>query len=362
LHTRSISRLIAGAAMMTSEQLLDLLDRIYDPDSVELDWLRGIGEAVRPLVDCGAGVTVHRMILPPHPTAGGDIAIVGLGNDARAMWNQLARVVPIDIVSDLARTPISNAARCATPRVRRYAAIGHAAMGVASHSGINAPDLEHSVVSIGVPSPVGGPVFWPERHREHWERIAAHLGAALRMRRAGAGRAAPALIADQRGRTQHVAPGVAADDLAPLREAVAGVARARRVRMSPEAMLGAWRALYAGRWSIVESTERDGRRLLVARPDAPLPGADPPAWTATATHPPGRQRPLSAQERRALIALGNGHSNKLIAYEMGLATSTVGTLLARAARKLGCRDRVTLARTGRDLADPLPAACAGEAR
>jgi hypothetical protein len=50
LHAAQIRRLICTRPM-TSEQLLDLLDRIYDLGAGEFDWLRGIAETVRPLVD-----------------------------------------------------------------------------------------------------------------------------------------------------------------------------------------------------------------------------------------------------------------------------------------------------------------------
>jgi hypothetical protein len=255
------------ARPLTSEHLLDVLDRIYDLEAVELDWLRGIGEVVRPLVDCGAGVSVHRLILPTHPTAGGQNALVGLGNDVNTMWARFSRTVPLEILADPWMSgPLSNADRCPTPQVRSYAAVGHAAMGVRSFTSINGTDLGHRIVGIGIPAPIGGCVFWPERDRNLWERISAHLGAALRMRSAGATREQPGLVIDRSGRTQHVAPGLGGAKLSRLRESVATVDRARRIRMSPEAVLGAWRALYEGRWSVVESVERDGRRLLVARP------------------------------------------------------------------------------------------------
>jgi DNA-binding CsgD family transcriptional regulator len=50
--------------------------------------------------------------------------------------------------------------------------------------------------------------------------------------------------------------------------------------------------------------------------------------------------------REAQVARGAalGHSNKLIAYELGLATSTVSTLLARAIRKLRLHSRGALIR------------------
>jgi len=59
---------------------------------------------------------------------------------------------------------------------------------------------------------------------------------------------------------------------------------------------------------------------------------------------------LSAQEMCVLAELAKSHSNKAIAYDLGIGLSTVSTLLARAARKLGCKDRLALARVGRSLA------------
>jgi DNA-binding NarL/FixJ family response regulator len=144
------------------------------------------------------------------------------------------------------------------------------------------------------------------------------------------------------------AHGLAASaDLAALREAVAATDRVRRVRLPPEAVLSAWRALHRGCWSIVASVERDGQRLLVARPNAPLRSGAPPASTEAASRRrPESPRRLSAQESRVLAALAKGHTNKVIAYDLDLATSTVSTLLARAARKLGCKTRIELARVG----------------
>jgi len=45
-------------------------------------------------------------------------------------------------------------------------------------------------------------------------------------------------------------------------------------------------------------------------------------------------RGLTLRERQVLAYAGLGHSNKVIAYELGLSTSTVSTHLARARRKM----------------------------
>jgi DNA-binding CsgD family transcriptional regulator len=48
---------------------------------------------------------------------------------------------------------------------------------------------------------------------------------------------------------------------------------------------------------------------------------------------------LSGRERQVTSLAALGRSNKLIAYELGLAHSTVRVLFARAAVKLGARTR-----------------------
>jgi DNA-binding NarL/FixJ family response regulator len=53
---------------------------------------------------------------------------------------------------------------------------------------------------------------------------------------------------------------------------------------------------------------------------------------------------LSERERAIGQLAARGKSNKLIAYELGLAESTVGTHLSAVMRKLGCGSRVELIR------------------
>jgi DNA-binding NarL/FixJ family response regulator len=51
---------------------------------------------------------------------------------------------------------------------------------------------------------------------------------------------------------------------------------------------------------------------------------------------------LTGRECQVVGFASLGHSNKLIAYELGIATSTVGVLLSRAMAKLGVPSRKTL--------------------
>jgi DNA-binding NarL/FixJ family response regulator len=121
-----------------------------------------------------------------------------------------------------------------------------------------------------------------------------------------------------------------------LASAVQDVERARGggARKDPEQALSLWRALVAGRWSLVDAFEHDGRRYVVAHRNAP----STPATPAT----------LTPREQQVVAYAALGHTNKLIAYELGLATSTVAGHLATASAKMGVASRVELIRRARE--------------
>jgi DNA-binding CsgD family transcriptional regulator len=83
----------------------------------------------------------------------------------------------------------------------------------------------------------------------------------------------------------------------------------------------------AGAWSLVAHFDGDAHRCFVARRN------DPAALSGST---------LSERERQIVAYASLGHSNKLIAYELGLCSSTVAAQLTSAARKLGVSSRKTL--------------------
>ena len=89
------------------------------------------------------------------------------------------------------------------------------------------------------------------------------------------------------------------------------------------------RGLIASRWTVVEQFESGGRRYILATEEPPKPS--PHAL-------------LSPREQQALANAALGHSNKEVAYALGLAHSTVRVLLTRAAKKLGAHTRSDLLR------------------
>ncbi|MCC6522153.1 MAG: response regulator transcription factor [Polyangiaceae bacterium] len=135
-----------------------------------------------------------------------------------------------------------------------------------------------------------------------------------------------------------------------LREAAVAVMHAQGSvgERDPGEAVAAWRALVAGRWSLVEHFDSDGKRFFIARRHDPVPRVQ------------SAHRPLTRRERQVVAHACLGHSNKLIGYELGLAPATVATHLARAADKLGTTSRAELIRQATLLAgEPAPAVDGG---
>lgn len=174
-----------------------------------------------------------------------------------------------------------------------------------------------------------------------WGRLAAHLAAALRLRRrfrarntAAALQDAEALI-DGTGRVAHAAGRATAPRAREaLREAARRLDAARTQRLDARERLSLWRALTAGRWSVCDAFDSDGRRFVIARPNEP-------------SAPAGAL--LSERERQVVAEVALGRSNKLIGYELGISPSTVSAHLATASRKLQVRSRLELIRAARRL-------------
>ena len=166
-----------------------------------------------------------------------------------------------------------------------------------------------------------------------WTRAVAHIGAGLRLRLALGSTDlddasvegvldADAMVHDARG----AAKGSRARDA--LREAVLRRERAREQRSDPDSALPLWEGLVAGRWSLVDHFDADGRRFVVARRNDPNVG-DP--------------RGLTLRERQVAEFLGLGRSAKEVAYLLGVSNSAISNAIARVQAKLGLGSRVEVA-------------------
>ena len=172
-----------------------------------------------------------------------------------------------------------------------------------------------------------------ETERRRWLRIAAHLGAGLRLRISFEEATAPEpdAVLEAGGKLHH-ASGFAQSTRAReyLREAVERRERARtgKQRSDADAALALWEGLIAGQWTLVDRFESDGKRYIVAHRNDPELG-DP--------------RGLARRERQVAEYLGHGCSLKEIAYSLGIGVSAVSNSASRAARKLGLGGAAELA-------------------
>jgi DNA-binding CsgD family transcriptional regulator len=167
----------------------------------------------------------------------------------------------------------------------------------------------------------------PDR-RKRLTYCAAHVGAAMRLRRAPMN--ANAVVRPD-GVVEH-AEGRAKEKgaLEALRRRATEIDRARSNlrRRDPEAALSMWKALLDGEWSLVERFERDGRRYYIAC-ENPVDGRGP--------------RSLTERERQVVELACRGNTNKVAAYTLGLSEAATSVHLKRAMQKLGVRSRAELA-------------------
>jgi DNA-binding CsgD family transcriptional regulator len=211
--------------------------------------------------------------------------------------------------------------------------------GMADELLINAQDPTGIGCLIAAPRCRVGPVPAHEIHR--WRQVAAHMATAFRVRRQLEGWSpdrrvdemptVEAILAPD-GALQHaMRPAQTRPARAALVRAVKALERARGSlrRRNPEEALAIWRAMVSGRWSLLDHVDSDSRRYVLAHRN------DPQAPDA---------RGLTLRERQVVAYVALGHSNKVIAYELGLSTSTVGSHLARARAKLALPSAAALRR------------------
>ena len=120
------------------------------------------------------------------------------------------------------------------------------------------------------------------------------------------------------------------DDAAYLRSALAAGASGYLVKKAADSeLMSAVRAVHAGR-TFVDLTSSVGGANLSLSKKSPGEGQRP--------------KKLSAQERRVLQLLGEGHSNQQIADRIRVSVKTVETYRTRLSEKLGLKGRAELYR------------------
>jgi DNA-binding CsgD family transcriptional regulator len=314
-----------------------LVEAAYAPAPDETTWLNKVTHAARPMLDAGNGTLSFiydatdlnwaslraTCALDFDPALGANL----LGgpspagsDDARWMVSALRTTHVTTGHATLPRTP---------ERLRAYFSAGLSSAGFGDVQFINATDPTRLGVAFAAPTRELCNQTPRQIHR--WHRLASHVAAGFRIRRLksqladamSAAAPAPEAVVHPDGRLEHAeAPAQGERAREALQRAARALDRARGPlrRSDADEALGIWEGLVAGRWSLVDHFDSDGRRFLLAHRN------DPSAPDV---------RGLTLRERQVLAYVAAGHSNKVIAYELGLTMSTVSGHLARAKGKLG---------------------------
>ncbi|MFO0612542.1 MAG: LuxR C-terminal-related transcriptional regulator [Polyangiaceae bacterium] len=170
----------------------------------------------------------------------------------------------------------------------------------------------------------------PPETVEMWRRVIAHVANAYRLhlRLRAADQLEPEVVIRPNGKIEHAADTVKDSvGVEALRQAVLDADRARsKERSDPARATELWSALVEGRWSMVDQFEHGTRKYVIAYPN------DPQTLRVELSH----------REEQVAGYVAMGHSNKLIAYELGLASSTVATHVAKLTAKLSATSRAAL--------------------
>lgn len=316
---------------MRSPRVIDAVESFYDLSGDAEAWVRRVIASVDENVGEGLGGLAHTYdmsgdssswwISPPvsHDTPR-ELEEVVLETFARASPEFLRavfpRVGPSGTFSALTGASLPDIPSSAGVAAREHGVIDHVYLHAAE------PDDTGFILMLG--SARSRTLSVLERRR--LARIAAHLGAARRL--VDATLAEPAVVFESDGRVAH-ATGATPDLLESLRRHLKTIeqSRSRAARAEPDAALAAWTALVEGRYSLVDRFESDGRRYVVAH-----------------ENPPHMRDPRGLTRAEAIVAswAARGHSDKLIAYELGRSLGTVSSLLSRAYGKLRVRSRSEL--------------------
>lgn len=314
---------------------ISVLEAAYELSLAPEAWLEHLLDKAAPLLDRGVGVNAQTFQVSASHFALVDVIVHG-ESDAQTL-RQFLEHVPPHIIDCVYRrgAPVGTLSEWLFPDDATAQAyfLGNAPNDFQDSTGL----VAHTGQGWGLV--LAAPLIKPQRlevsERRRWTKVAAHLAAGLRLRQqlGGLDIDAPQVeaILTPDGRIEHVSDAAKSPSARErLRAAVRRVDRARTgtYRQDSDAALDLWEGLVAGRWSLVDRFDSDGRRYLIAvKNDPQMP--DP--------------RGLSLRERQVVEFFGMGRPTKEIAYILGLSTSTVANTLAHAQAKLSMATKTELA-------------------
>ena len=320
---------------------VSLVELAYDLESSPRDWLQRSAERLRSMLPGAYGAWGWRMTLgegPPHIVEAWMEGVADPLGALRAIHAQLpasyaaAFFRPGTLGGDL-RTNLDRID--ATPEIRENLTTWLEANSLSfTQAALGGFDAYGHGVAIGVSVP---DVDQLARVTPIQQRVGVHLSTARRLRESLDGAEVFGLaeaVLEPDGRVAHL-EGQATQARESLSDAVRRIDHARsRAERDHQESLELWQGLAAGRWSLIDRIDTDGRRyyVAVANPSEGVPA-----------------RSLTPLERQIVAMAISGEPNKVIGYALGFAASTVAGKLSEAMRKLGVPSRIDLIRVGKRL-------------
>lgn len=334
--------------------IIDFTEAAYDLELSDEEWLPTLLERGLPVLEQGLGVAGYEYGLPPD---GGNVELLNVhvasgpedfaDRHMRALSTTDPELLKSQLRPGYAMTGSEGARMNGRPQdLAHY--ISHVDY---CKDVLYLTAVDGRGAGVAIVAPLAEPTSLSRQEAERWQMLAAHVEAGHRLRQGLAAeksetRARTDLphdaeaIFDATGFrvTDAVGPAQQSATTRKLREAALRVDRARGPLRNedPEEALETWKALVRGRWSMVDWFDSDGRRFVLAIPNAPHV-SDP--------------RGLTERESQVVASAGLGHTNKMIAYRLGLSTSRVSTILRSAMRKLNFRTRSQLVKEMRNFQD-----------
>lgn len=328
--------------------MIDVVEAAYVPTHDTRAWLAAVLEQASPLLDRGHGsfaLVVESM--SPERIELGEFILSGCGEPVRQFVEHVtAGGLTADDFNRTYGSPAvfdsmsGRAGAAYSPKHWMFQAFREQ-LGAADFDLLRAADPSGFGCLMAAARPT--PTSPSKREKARWHRIAAHIVAGLRVHRAmrEEARDAPLLerppveaVLDPGGRVVDArGPARQRDARSELREATVAMDRARSAlrQRDPEEGLRGWQALVAGRWTLVDVFDTDGRRFIVARENQPVTPL---------------VKELTRREQDVIAYARLGWPSKEIAYTLGLTESTISETLRRALDKMGLRSRVELIRSG----------------
>jgi hypothetical protein len=261
---------------------ISIVEAAYDCEGDERTWFRRLVEHAAPQFDRGFGVSIARYA----PGIGPEEALIwscGMKGAFIEATNAMVSANPEPYHRLL--SPESGALNSVSQFLGRkaedaddWAAFGEYMhpIGVRDIAGMVARDPTGHVICLSIPAP--DLVRTTPREVTTWSRIATHISAGARLHGAIAklsngdlANGADAVLSPSGSVTHAEVAAQSVSARESLLRAAKAIDRARsKARSNEDEALDLWQGLVAGRWSLFDRFDTDGRRFLIARKNDPV--------------------------------------------------------------------------------------------